>query len=442
MNLYNKPVHSLYLSYVIPTLIGAISSSIYCLVDVYFISKGSGSVGLAALNIAMPVFTIYSCIGLLFGVGGATIMAIAEGSKDDGTRNKSFTLSCVVLLIIGVIMSVVGTVWVEPFAKILGSNEEILPYVKDYMLPINMSAFSFIFMHASSILIRADHSPKTAMFSLMIGNISNIFLDYLFVMVFHMGILGASIATALSPIITLSCIAIYFIRKKNKVRFIKDFYSIDLLKRIVSSGLGTGILELSTGFVIIVFNIIILAISNETALAAYAIITNIAYVLKGLLTGLAQAGQPILSANFGAGYKERVYKALKITLLYSVVFSLLTYVCFLFFPKSIVAVFSQGDEELIYVSAIGLRLYFSSLVFMAINSMMMNYYQSIEQGKIATGIAFLKGIVFIIIALAILVPLFGLSGVWLCVLFAEGICSLLIWYFHRRTNRIILMDQR
>ncbi len=388
----------------------------------------------------MPVYTIYSCIGLLFGVGGATIMGIAEGAKDDVTRNQSFTLSCIMMLIIGIIISIVGSIWVEPFARLLGSTEDILPYVKDYMLPVNISAFGFIFMHASGILLRADHAPKTAMISLMIGNISNIILDYLFVMVFRMGILGASIATALSPIITLFCIVIYFIRKKNKVKFTKDFYSTHLLRRIVSSGLGVGILELSTGFIIIVFNIIILAISNETALAAYAIITNIAYVLKGLLTGMAQAGQPILSANFGAGYKERVYEVLKITLFYSVIFSLITYFCFLLFPKSIVAVFAEGDQALIQVSAKGLCIYFSSLVFMAINSMMMNYYQSIEQGKIATGIAFLKGIILIIIGLSLLVPFFGLTGVWLCVLFAEGICTLIVWYFYRYTSSTISME--
>lgn len=434
MDLYVQPVRRLYLSYIVPTLIGVISTSVYCLADVYFISKGSGGIGLAALNIAMPIYTIHACIGLLFGIGGATIMSIAEGGKKFHERNQAFTLSCVAMLIIGVIISIAGSIWVEPFAKLLGASDEILPYVKDYILPINISSCSFIFMQASSILIRADHAPKTVMVSLMIGNISNIILDYLFVMVFHMGISGASIATAISPLFTLCSIALYFIRKKNKVQFTKSFYSPQLLKRIFLNGLGTGILELSSGFVIIIFNFIILAIADETALAAYAIITNIAYVLKSILTGIAQAGQPILSVNFAAKYKDRVQETLKLTLLVGIIFSLGVYLCFLLFPQSIVSLFVKDDAQLMQVASIGLRIYFSSLLFMSINSMMMNYYQSIEQGKVATRIAFFKGVIFIMIGLSFLVPLYGLIGIWLCVVFAESICTLFLWYFYNHTK--------
>ena len=114
--LLTAPIPKLYLSYLLPTLIAMLSNSLYCLVDVYFISKGAGSVGLAALNIAMPIFTLYSAIGLLFGVGGATVMAVAEGSHHLKERNQAFTLSVACMLIIGIFISIAGTVFLEPFA--------------------------------------------------------------------------------------------------------------------------------------------------------------------------------------------------------------------------------------------------------------------------------------------------------------------------------------
>lgn len=432
--LLTTSIAKLYRKYLIPTLLGVVSNTLYCLVDVYFIAKGSGNLGLAALNIAMPVFTIYSAIGLLFGVGSATIMSVAEGNKDHKTRNKAFSAGLFFMFALGLVYTIITNLFLEDFSYMLGSNQSLLPYVMSYLRPISLSTIPFIIMYATSLLLRSDHNPKLAMYALMIGNFSNILLDYIFVIVLDWGIFGAAFATALSPIITTSIAAIHFIKRKNTVHFVKDFLDFSLIKRIIKNGMGSGLMEISAGTVIIIFNAMILMISNESYLAAFSIITNIAYVLKGVLNGFAQAAQPIISINHGANNKERVKLAFKQSLKYSCIFSIFIYAIFLIAPKAIAIPFASNDTQLLDISADGIRLYFTCTIFLSFNIMIMYYYQAIESGNLATLLAILKGFVFIIIALLCLVPLFNINGVWLSVTLAEGLCSIVAYYLYKRKN--------
>ena len=178
-------------------------------------------------------------------------------------------------------------------------------------------------------------------------------------------------------------------------------------------------MEISAGAIILLFNVVILHMADELFLASYAIVTNIAYVCKGLLNGFAQGIQPIISANFGAGNRERVKEALKVCICFASAFAIIVYLIFLIFPQGVAALFANGDGELITQSATGIRLYFSSLLFTAMITMIMYYFQSIEMGKLSTMLAVLKGFVFIVVSMAILIFLFGIDAIWLSVTAAE-----------------------
>ena len=395
--LLNDRVHRLYLHYLFPTLIAMASNSLYCLADVFFISKGAGSTGLAALNIAMPLFTLYSAIGLTFGVGGATIMSIAEGTGHMQERNQAFTCSVLGMSVIGLFIAVFGTIFAQPFAYMLGSSQELLPHVMEYMRPINACAMFFVINYAGSILLRNDHAPKLAMQATLCGNITNIILDYLLVMVFGMGLFGASIATALSAVLSLLFMLPHFFFKQNTVHFCKNIFSIEVWKRMLMNGAGSGVLEISAGSVVLIFNYVIVQEADQLFLAAYAIVTNIAYVTKGLLNGFAQAAQPIISTNYGARQKKRTQQAFHISLIASSLFALLLYILFLLFPNTVAAIFSDGDMQLIASAGDGIRFYFTSLFFTAIITMILYYLQAIECSRAATILALLKGFVLSLI---------------------------------------------
>lgn len=417
--LTTKSVNKVYLKYLIPTLLGMLSNSIYCIVDIYFVSAGSGSQGLAAMNICMPVFTILSCVGLLFGVGGATIMSISQGSGDMNTRNKAFSISVFMMLIVGLMFSVFGVLFRKEFAYLLGSDDQLLPLVLEYLTPVMCSALPFVLMYSLSVLLRADNNPKLAMAALMVGNISNIILDYVFVSVFHMGIFGASVATSIAPVLSLIAASFHFILRKNTVHFKLRSFDPKVIGRILSVGIGSGIMELSAGAIIFMFNSAILNLGGEVYLAAYAVITNIAYVFKGLLNGFAQAAQPLISTNFGSGIIKRCSKSLRVCLIYSSIFCIVCYGIITVVPGFIVSFFSNGDTNMEAIASKGMIMYFSSLLFTGINTMLMYFFQSIEQGRKSLFLAVCKGFLFVTLGLWILTSLMGVEGVWYAVLFGE-----------------------
>lgn len=417
--LTTKSVNKVYLKYLIPTLLGMLSNSIYCIVDIYFVSAGSGSQGLAAMNICMPVFTILSCVGLLFGVGGATIMSISQGSGDMNTRNKAFAVSVFMMLIVGLMFSVFGVLFRKEFAYLLGSDDQLLPLVLEYLTPVMCSALPFVLMYSLSVLLRADNNPKLAMAALMVGNISNIILDYVFVSVFHMGIFGASVATSIAPVLSLIAASFHFILRKNTVHFKLRSFDPKVIGRILSVGIGSGIMELSAGAIIFMFNSAILNLGGEVYLAAYAVITNIAYVFKGLLNGFAQAAQPLISTNFGSGIIKRCSKSLRVCLIYSSVFCIVCYGIITVVPGFIVSFFSNGDTNMEAIASKGMIMYFSSLLFTGINTMLMYFFQSIEQGRKSLFLAVCKGFLFVTLGLWILTSFMGVEGVWYAVLFGE-----------------------
>lgn len=417
--LTTKSVNKVYLKYLIPTLLGMLSNSIYCIVDIYFVSAGSGSQGLAAMNICMPVFTILSCVGLLFGVGGATIMSISQGSGDMNTRNKAFSVSVFMMLIVGLLFSVFGVLFRKEFAYLLGSDDQLLPLVLEYLTPVMCSALPFVLMYSLSVLLRADNNPKLAMAALMVGNISNIILDYIFVSVFHMGIFGASVATSIAPVLSLIAASFHFILRKNTVHFKLRSFDPKVIGRILSVGIGSGIMELSAGAIIFMFNSAILNLGGEVYLAAYAVITNIAYVFKGLLNGFAQAAQPLISTNFGSGIIKRCSKSLRVCLIYSSIFCIVCYGIITVVPGFIVSFFSNGDTNMEAIASKGMIMYFSSLLFTGINTMLMYFFQSIEQGRKSLFLAVCKGFLFVTLGLWILTSFMGVEGVWYAVLFGE-----------------------
>ena len=414
-------VSKVYFSFLIPTVLGMVSQSLYVLVDVMVVGIGVGSDGLAALNIVMPMFTMYTAIGLLVGVGGATTMSVLIGQGKYDDVPSVFTLCFVLNLTEGLLLSALSVIFIKPLALLLGSNMEMLDMVTAYLLPIAAGGWGFVLSSMLQVFVRNDGNPRLVMTAILTANITNVVLDCVFVFVCKMGIFGAAFATGLSPIICCSIMMIHFTRQERQLRFTKHFWKSELFVRIHKNGFGTCLLEFTSGLVIYLFNIVLMRISGELSIAVYAIISNIAYVAKGIFNGIAQAMQPVVSVNYGAGKYARMNRAHHLAQIVAVIFSALSFSACMLFPQQIIMFFTGDDAQMIQASVPALKLYFTSIIFTGINTMLMYYFQSIEKAVISTLISALKGIVFLVLGLIILTPVLGVNGVWLTMTFAESI---------------------
>lgn len=429
----NKEVWKSYLSYLIPTMIGMITYSLYCLTDVLFVSLGVGSEGLAALNISLPIFTIYSCIAILIGVGASVTMGICKGEGNDKAASKVLTMALISVGVIGSVLMLLSMAFVRPIALALGANEEILESAIAYLRPVTWGILFYMFNGALTVLVRSDGNPKLVMTAGIIGNVINMGLNYVFIIVMGMGTFGAGFSTAIGFSISMLILWLHFILRKNTISLTKDFWDRTLFERMFNNGCGACILEISTGMTIFMINRALMETSGSTAVAIYSVISNIAFIAKGMFGGMAQASQPIVSMHYGL--KE--YKVVKIAHSYAMrvagISGLITWIVMGLFSPQITAWLVAPDIEVVKQGQVAIWTYLTSFTFMGLNTILMYYFQSLEKPIYSGTMSLLRGIGFVFIFLLILPQFLGELGIWLVLPVAE-ITSFIIFFVIRKTQ--------
>lgn len=403
-----------FLKYVSLNVLGMIGLSCYILGDTFFIALGLGNQGLAALNLAIPVYSFIHGIGLMIGMGGGTRYAILKAGENQKKMNLIYTQTLMWGFILGIILMVIGLLFSENLSSLLGANAEIHGMTRDYLRILLIFAPAFIMNNAMIFFIRNDQNPKLAMFAMLIGSFSNIILDYIFIFPFEMGMVGAAVATGIAPIISLMVLSVHFLRKKNKFKSVKTKLSFIALKDISSLGVAALITEISSGIVIIVFNIVILRLLGNLGVAAYGVIANLALVATGIYTGISQGMQPLMSHNYGIKDFDKVKKVYHYGIVVSFIFAMVIYgICFCF-PDQIIGIFNkEGNVELLEIARNGLKLYFIAFAFVGINIVTATYFSSTAKIKEAFGISLCRGFILIIPLTLVLSSFFGINGVWI-----------------------------
>ncbi|MDU4324804.1 MATE family efflux transporter [uncultured Clostridium sp.] len=419
MNLLKDDVRKLYFKYFFPTMCAALSTSVYILFDTIFIGQGVGSKGLTALNISLPIYSIYFGTGLLIGIGGSTLMSIEKGRGREDKANKIFTLSFMIGIILAIIYFIVGFVFLEKIALILGATKEILPYVKEYMIVVVVGTIPFVMGSVMAPFIRADKAPKKAMFAVIFSGFLNIILDYIFVFPLNMGMRGAAIATVFSYTISCLILLTHLLSKNNTLRFKKNFYKLSYINRIIKCGLPSLFIEVSLGFVIFIFNIQILKIIGDDGVTAYSIISNTGIIAVALFNGISQTIQPLVSINIGANLKERAIKLRNLGLSTALIIGVSFFILCIVFPEQIVRIFVKPSNEVLAIAINSIRIYSAAFIVMGINMVSGAYFQSIELAKESFIIAFCRGLLFVSISVFILPLFWGINGVWLSVPIGE-----------------------
>ncbi|MEI0593125.1 MATE family efflux transporter [Brachyspira pilosicoli] len=432
----NNILH-LFIKYVSLNVLGMIGLSCYILADTFFVARGIGSDGLTALNIAIPIFNFVNGIGLMLGMGSATKYAILKAQNKNNEANIVFTNSLIYILIISVFFITLSILFTSHIAYILGARGNIHSMTNIYIKMILL--FSPMFMLNNVLLgfVRNDNHPRLAMIAMLMGSLFNIVFDYIFIFPFNMGIFGAVLATVFSPVVSILILSILFIKKKNTFFIVKPNISFRKFFEISSLGVSFLITEVSSGFVILAFNIIILNIAGNVGVAAYGITANIALVIIAIFTGMGQGVQPIISINYNN--QDNINKIYKYAVILSTSISIFVYIITYLFANEITSIFNRDNiEELQKISVNGLRIYFTAFIFVGYNIITCVYFSSRDKAKQAFIISILRGFIFIMPSIFILSSIFNMTGVWLSFPVAEILTSIFAFiFFINSRNKLI-----
>lgn len=421
-NLLKENELKLVLRYIIPSIGGMVGMSLYIFADTFFIANGVGSLGLTALNISLPLYSIFTGTGLLIGIGGATIFSIAKGSGDKLKAESSFYISLKIGIILSIIYMVIGLLFSEEIAYLLGASDQTIEMVNMYIKTIFYFIGAFIINNILLAFIRNDGEPNLTMIAMLVSTLGNIILDYVFIYIFNLGMFGAAAATGFSPIVSMIILSTHFFKKNNTLKIKKVKITIIRINEILKSGISSFITEMSSGAVIFFFNIVVLKIVGDIGVAAYGIIANVALVAVSIFNGIGQGLQPLISVNFGAKRYDRLKNIIRNGLIIALGIGAVFYAIALIFPKEITMMFnSENIQELTDITVHGIRIYFSALVIMGVNMTIAIILQSVAKTKESALISIIRGFIAVIVGLIILPSIFGLDGVWFTVPLAEVI---------------------
>ncbi len=429
-------IFSLFLKYVSANVLGMIGYSCYILADTFFIARGIGSDALAALNLVLPAYSLMNGTGLMIGMGAASRYTISS-TKPDGTLHRTiFTQALYVMAFAAVIFSSSGILFPYKIAAVLGADADTIGYAADYIRILLM--FSPLFLGNNLLLsfVRNDGAPRLSMTGMIVGSLTNIVLDYVFIYPLGMGMTGAALATATAPVISMMIMSIHFINKQNHFRPVRARLSLVRWGDICTLGVSSLITELSSGVVIIIFNYLILGLNGNTGVAAYGILANIALVLVSIYTGIGQGVQPIVSRYAGKDGERQRRSLRRYALTASLFFALLSYLLIAVFAVPLADLFNrEHDPVLTDIASNGMRIYFVSLFFSGINIVAAAFLSSADRPKQAFSVSILRGFVLIIPIAWGLSVLFGLTGVWMAVPVTEACVCLLALIFLFKKDR-------
>lgn len=409
----NQAIFRLFFQYVALNIAGQLAYSCYTLADTFFVSASLGADGLAALNLAFPVFCFINGSGLMLGIGGGTVYSIQKSRGEQAEADKTFTAAFSLMIFLAAAFVLSGIVLSGRIVKLLGADASIFPMTNTYLRVMLLFAPAFLTNNLLQCFVRNDGNPSLSMAAMITGCFSNIVLDYIFIFPLEMGIFGAILATSLAPVISLAVLSPYFIRRKHIFHFAKCVPGIRRLAGIVSTGVPALITEASSGIVMILFNFILLRLAGNTGVAAYGVIAAISLVVVAIYTGLSQGIQPLLSLHYGLKKTAEVKTLLRYALLAALLLSALIYSVIFFGASPITSVFnSEGNQTLQGIAENGLRLYFTACPFIGFNIVLSTYFASTECPRPAQFISLLRGFFLLLPVAFLLSSLFQMTGVW------------------------------
>ena len=421
-------------AYVSKDIFGMIGISAYVLADTFFIALAEGADGIAALNLVLPVYGLIYAVGAMIGAGAATRFAIDRVRRKESEGYLSEAVEWI--LIASVPFILIGAFLPERLLILLGATGNVIAAGTDYSRIFLLFTPLFMLNYAATSFTRNDADPTLSMAATIASSLFNIAGDYVLMFPLHLGMSGAALATALSPLLSISICMAHLKKPGNTLVLRKCALSVRRLLSFCRIGVSAFVAEISGGFTTLIFNFLILGIAGNTGVAAYGVVANTAIVANSVFNGISQGAQPLLSDSCARGQNKETGRILRMAVLTALFFAVVISVFMLADAPAVSGVFNtEGDSALSAIAVPGLRIYFAGYVFAGFNIVCMGYFAATDRGREAFTTSILRGFVIISLMAYTLSKVLGMNGIWLSFPVAEALLSAIIILMIRRNHR-------
>lgn len=437
-------IPTLFRIYLVPTLLGMLSLCAVTATDGIFVGRGCGSDALAAVNICISPTMVMMGIGLMLGVGASVVSSVHLANNNAKAARLNITQSLLVATIVVCVFLALTLPSVSATGRLLGSSENLLPLVREYMPWIFATCLFQVWCAIGLFVVRLDGSPRYAMWCNVLPGLLNVILDYVFIFPLGMGIKGAALATFLSCMVGGGMVMAYLGWFASTLKVIKIKISRKSLMLTIRNigyqcriGISALLGEATMGVLMLMGNLMFMRYMGDDGVGAFSIACYYCPFVFMIGNAIAQSAQPIISYNYGLDQRTRVAATERLAIITSIICGATVTVAFNLFPESMVGLFLDMDTEAAEIAVAGFPLYSTAFIFFIFNLTAIGYFQSVEKVLPSIVFALLRGVLFLIPSFIILPVIFGDNGIWLALAASEVMTSVSIigyYLFVRRKD--------
>jgi len=406
-------VGKLLITYAVPAVIAMTASSLYNMVDSIFIGRGVGPLAISGLAVTFPFMNLSAAFGAAIGVGGATLMSVKLGQKDNESAVKVLGNVVTLNILVGIIFAAVTLPFLDPILRFFGASDNTVGYAHEYMFIILIgNAVTHLYLGLNSALRALGH-PRKAMNATIATVVINTILDPIFIYGFKLGIAGAAYATVIAQVIALVYVLVLLADKNEYVHLQKGIYRLrkNITSKILTIGLSPFCMQTCSCLVVILINTGFKKYGGDLAIGAYGIVNRILFIFLMIVMGICQGMQPIAGFNYGAKQFDRVNEVLKKSITLATIVMCIGFIVAEFCPTPLVRLFTT-DDELTRLSVEGMRIDAALFPLVGFQIVTGNFFQSIGLSKTSIIISLTRQLIFLVPLLIYLPTIFGTRGVW------------------------------
>ncbi len=412
--LEERPVLQLLVKYSIPSVIGMLVSALYNIVDRIFIGRGVGELALAGVAISFPLMLVQIAFSVLIGVGTTSLISISLGEKNRDKAERVLGNGFFLNILVSVAIAGVGLAFLDPFLRIFGASEAVLPYARAFTRVILLGSFFATVSQGVNGFIRGEGNPRVAMATQLIGPLLNVFLCPLFIFVLKLGIVGSALATIISQAVGTVWVLGYYLSGRSLLKLrIRNFMPRrDIVLSILAIGSAVFLSELASAVMNGIMNNQLERYGGDMAVTAMGIVFAIANLFMLTLIGINMGVQPVIGYNYGARQFARVRKAELSAIVAATVFVTLGFAAIQLFPSAFVTLFAGPGSDVHDAGAYALRHYFLVAPLIGFQIVGSGYFQAVGKPRQSLLLSLSRQFIILVPLLYLLPLAFGLDGIW------------------------------
>lgn len=408
------------LRFTLPSIVMMVFTSIYGVVDGVFVSNYVGSQAFAAVNLILPFLMMLGAVGFMMGSGGSALVSFTLGMGQEKRANEIFSMLIYTLILLGIVLMAVGMAVMEPVARFLGADEVLLPLCVKYGRIILVALVPFMLQNTFQSFMVTAERPHFGLYITIAAGVANMVLDALFIAVFHMGIAGAAIATAISQFIGGIVPLVYFILPNHsRLRLCRTDFDARAILKAAANGSSEFMTNISMSLVTMLYNWQLMRLMGADGVAVYGVIMYVDFIFVAIFLGYSMGCAPIIGYHYGAGHREELQglfgKSLRLIGTANLGLTALAWIM----ARPLSMIFVSYDAELLSITVHAFSIFLISFLMVGFNIFASAFFTALNDGFTSALISFSRTLVFEVIAVLILPLLLGNDGIWGAVIAAE-----------------------